>query len=143
DDELWAEDEPQLFMIRERPASRTVDRALAWLDDWRDTGQAQPFFLWVHLFDPHQPYDVHSIELAALAPTAYDAEIAEADRGVGRLLAHLAEQGALDDTVVIVTADHGESLGEHGEPTHGIFIYDATVRVPLIWRFPRALPSGA
>ena len=75
-------------------------------------------------------------------PTAYDAEIAEADRGVGRLLAHLAEQGALDDTVVIVTADHGESLGEHGEPTHGIFIYDATVRVPLVWRYPRALPRG-
>lgn len=142
DDDLWSEDEPELFMIRERPAARTSERALAWLDDWRARDRG-PFFLWVHFFDPHQPYDVKSIDLAARTPTPYDAEIAEADRGVGRLVSWLEQHGALDDTVVIVTADHGESLGEHGEPTHGIFIYDATVRVPLIWRFPRALPAGA
>ncbi len=141
DDDLWSEDEPELFMIRERPASRTADRALAWLDDWHGRPR-RPFFLWVHFFDPHQPYDVKSIDLAARTPTAYDAEIAEADRGVGRLVEWLEQHAALDDTVVIVTADHGESLGEHGEPTHGIFIYDATVRVPLIWRYPRALPAG-
>ena len=143
DDDLWAEDDPELFMIRERPASRTADRALAWLDDWRARERGRPFFLWVHFFDPHQPYDVKSIDLAARTPTPYDAEIAEADRGLGRLVTWLETHAALDDTVVILTADHGESLGEHGEPTHGIFIYDATVRVPLIWRFPRALPPGA
>ncbi len=142
DDELWAEDEPQLFMIRERPSPRTIDRALGWLERWRREEPTRPFFLWVHLFDPHQPYDIQSVELAAMAPTAYDAEIAQADRGVGRLVEWLERQGELDRTVTVVTADHGESLGEHGEPTHGIFIYDATVRVPLLLRHPAALPGG-
>jgi Tfp pilus assembly protein PilF len=129
-------------MIRDRPAPRTADAALSWLGDWRARDAKRPFFLWVHFFDPHQPYDVRSVDLAARTPTSYDAEIAEADRGVGRLLAWLEEHGALDDTLVVLTADHGESLGEHGEPTHGIFIYDATIRVPLLWRYPRALPAG-
>jgi choline-sulfatase len=135
DDDLWSEDEPPLFMIRERPAPRTADRVLAWLDGWKQ-GSRQPFFLWVHLFDPHQPYQVHSVDLAALAPTPYDAEIAEADRGVGRIVDWLRQQGVLDHTLVVLTADHGESLDEHGEPTHGVFIYDATIHVPLVWRLP-------
>src|SRR6266850_2351547 len=141
DDDLWSEDEPELFMIRERPASRTADRALAWLDDWWKNGRRQPFFIWVHFFDPHQPYKQRSIDLAALAPTLYDAEIAEADRGVGRLIDRLREQGVLDDTLIVFTADHGESLDEHGEPTHGIFIYDATIHVPLIWRLPHVFAA--
>jgi arylsulfatase A-like enzyme len=143
DDDLWAEDEPELFMIRERRAGRTAERALAWLDAWWRDGRRRPFFVWVHFFDPHQPYDARSLDLAALAPTAYDAEVAEADRGVGRLVDWLAGHGALDDTLVVFTADHGESLlAEHGEPTHGIFIYDETIRVPLVWRLPRSLPAG-
>jgi choline-sulfatase len=142
DDDLWSEDEPPLFMIRERPASRTADRALAWLDGWRKSARREPFFLWVHFFDPHQPYNLRSADLAALAPTPYDAEIAEADRGVGRLVEWLRRHRVLDHTLVVVTADHGESLEEHGEPTHGIFVYDATIRVPLVWRLPRVLPAG-
>lgn len=142
DDDFWSEDEPQLFMIRDRPASRTADRAVAWLDDWRTRTPTQPFFLWMHLFDPHQPYVVRASDLAAIAPTLYDAGIAQADRGVGQVLEWLAGAGLLDDTLVVFTADHGESLGEHGEPTHGIFVYDATVRVPLVWRLPRVLPAG-
>src|SRR5262249_8270931 len=137
DDDLWTEDEPELFMVRERPAARTADRALAWLDDWRKNVPGRPFFMWIHFFDPHQPYKVRSADLAALAPTPYDAEVAEADRGVGRLIEWLRRRGLLDDTLVVFTADHGESLDEHGEPTHGIFIYDATIHVPLIWRLPR------
>ena len=142
DDDLWPEDEPELFMIRERPASRTADRVLAWLGDWRTHARRQPFFLWVHFFDPHQPVTLHSVDLAAMAPTPYDAEIAESDRGVGRLLDWLRHQGVLDDTLVVFTADHGESLEEHGEPTHGIFIYDATIRVPLVWRLPGVFPAS-
>jgi arylsulfatase A-like enzyme/Tfp pilus assembly protein PilF len=142
DDDLWSEDDPELFMIRERPAPHTIDRALAWLADGTKTAQRQPFFLWVHLFDPHQPYSAHSIDLTALAPTPYDAEIAEVDRAVGRLVDWLRDRAMLDDTLVVLTADHGESLGEHGEPTHGIFIYDSTIRVPLVWRLPRVLPAG-
>ncbi len=135
DDDLWSEDEPPLFMIRERPAPRTTERVLAWLDDWRQHPR-QPFFVWVHFFDPHQPYHLRSIDLAAIAPTPYDAEIAEADRGVGRVVDWLRQHGVLDHTLVVLTADHGESLDEHGEPTHGIFIYDSTIRVPLVWRLP-------
>jgi Tfp pilus assembly protein PilF len=143
DDDLWAEDEPAPFMIRDRPASRTADRAVAWLEEWARAGRRRPFFLWVHFFDPHQPYEVPSLELAVLTPTPYDAEIGRADRGVGRIIDWLRQHRMLDDTFVVLTADHGESLGEHGEPTHGIFIYDATIRVPLIWRLPALLPAGA
>jgi len=142
DDDLWSEDEPELFMIRERPAARTAARALAWLDEWWKGGRRQPFFMWVHFFDPHQPYKLASIDLAAMAPTPYDAEIAEADRGAGRLIDWLREHGALDRTLVVLTADHGESLDEHGEPTHGIFIYDATIRVPMVWRLPGVIPAN-
>src|SRR6185503_5202429 len=92
--------------------------------------------------DLHQPYGTPSIDLATVTPTPYDAEIAEADRGIGRLVDWLRQQGMLDRSLVIVTADHGESLGEHGEPTHGVFIYDATIRVPLVWRLPGVLPAG-
>src|SRR4029077_4324510 len=99
------------------------------------------FFLWMHLFDAHQPYRVTQSE-QLLFPTPYDAEIAVLDRSVGRVLDELAKLGVLDDTLVIVTADHGESLGEHGEKTHAVFIYDATVRVPLLLRCPRLLPQG-
>ena len=141
DDNLWSEDEPPLFMIRERPAPRTADRALAWLDGWKQRSR-QPFFLWVHFFDPHQPYLLRSTDLAALAPTPYDAEIAEADRGVGRIVEWLRQERMLDRTLVVLTADHGESLDEHGEPTHGVFIYDATIHVPLIWRLPGILAAN-
>src|SRR5262249_50327103 len=142
DDDLWSEDEPDLFMIRDRPAERTAERVLAWLEDWRMHAPDQPFFLWVHLFDPHQPYEIRSLDLAAMAPTPYDAEIAQADRGLGWVIDWLRLAGVLDDTLVVFTADHGESLGEHGEPTDGIFIYDATIHVPLVCRLPRALPAG-
>jgi arylsulfatase A-like enzyme/Tfp pilus assembly protein PilF len=141
DDDLWAEDSPKLFMIRDRPAARTADRAIAWLERWAGTPERKPFFLWVHFFDPHQPYEA-SAEDAAGAATPYDAEITSADRGVGRLLEALRARGVLDDTLVVLTADHGESLGEHGEKTHALFVYDATVRVPLVLRYPRLLPKG-
>jgi choline-sulfatase len=143
DDDLWAEDDPPMFMFRERRAPRTADRALAWLEEWATGKPSRPFFLWVHFFDPHQPYNAQSLELAVLTPTPYDAEIAQADRGVGRIVDWLRQHGVLDNTLVVLTADHGESLGEHGEPTHGIFIYDATIHVPLIWRLPAVFPAGA
>ena len=142
DDDLWAEDEPKLFMIRDRPAARTADRVLAWLDKWEATPSRRPFFTWVHFFDPHQPYEPSAPD-AAGAASPYDGEITSADRGVGRIVEALRSKGLLDDTLVVLTADHGESLGEHQEKTHAIFIYDATVHVPLVWRYPQALPRGA
>jgi arylsulfatase A-like enzyme/Flp pilus assembly protein TadD len=89
-----------------------------------------PWFAWVHLFDPHAPYDAPAEYRAGRAP--YDAEVAYADAMLGRLLDRLRAAHALDRTLIVVTADHGESLGEHGETTHGLFAYDATLAVPLI-----------
>lgn len=141
DDDLWAEDEPQLFMIRSRSAPKTAERAVRWFEGWNREKEKKPFFVWVHFFDPHQPNDPALAEQAK-SPSAYDAEISVADQGVGMLLDELKKVGALDKTLVVLTADHGESLGEHGEKTHAIFIYDATVRVPLIVRAPGAVPAG-
>ncbi|HXO21484.1 MAG TPA: sulfatase-like hydrolase/transferase, partial [Thermoanaerobaculia bacterium] len=141
DDDLWAEDEPKLFMIRSRPGPKTAERVVDWLAAWAKETPRRPFFVWMHLFDAHQPYTVKAAERIRY-PTTYDAEIAVLDAAVGRVLDELARQGILDDTLVVVTADHGESLGEHQEKTHAIFIYDATVRVPLLLRYPRRLPRG-
>lgn len=141
DDDLWAEDEPSVFMIRDRPAPATASRAVQWLDDRSHEEEKQPFFLWAHFFDPHQPYEPR-YRNRHLLPTPYDAEIAQADEGVGMLLDRLRANRDMDNTVIVLTADHGESLGEHGEKTHAIFIYDATIRVPLIIRYPPLFPSG-
>jgi arylsulfatase A-like enzyme/tetratricopeptide (TPR) repeat protein len=115
----------------QRPANEVVDRALEWLRAERE----RPFFAWVHLYDPHTPYDAPAEWKSRFPSTpsgAYDAEIAWSDAQVGRLLDALDEDGRLGETVVAVVADHGEMLGEHGEATHGFFIYDAAVRIPLI-----------
>lgn len=138
DDDLWAEDSPAMFFIRERPGARTVDHAEAWLDAWQAHHVERPFFAWVHLFDVHQPHRPAPAD-ALMAPTPYDAEITGVDRQVGRLREVLERLGVLDDTLVIVTADHGESLGEHGEDTHAIFVYESTIHVPLVFRYPSAL----
>ena len=140
DDDLWAEDAPRMFMIRERPARRTADRFLEWFERWK-ADRRDPFFAWVHFFDPHQPLEP-ALEDRVGAASLYDAEVTAADRATGRVIDALRTAGVLDDTIVIVTADHGESLGEHGEATHAIFVYDATVRVPFIVRYPAALPAG-
>jgi choline-sulfatase len=89
-----------------------------------------PWFAWVHLYDPHEPY--RAPEPYASQHEPYDAEVAYTDAMVGRLLADLKAAGQLEHTLVMVAADHGESLGEHGERTHGVFVYDATMRVPWI-----------
>ncbi len=141
DDDLWSEDQPRMFLIRSRPGPKTSARAVRWLADWSREKPRRPFFLWMHLFDAHQPYTAPTGERVR-SPSVYDAEIAVLDQAVGRVLDELRRQGTLDDTLVVVTADHGESLGEHGEKTHALFIYDATVRVPLILRYPRRLPRG-
>lgn len=142
DDELWAEDDPKLFMIRERQAPKTTDRALAWLASWIKAGKQKPFFTWIHYFDPHQPYRASNADRVK-SPTPYDAEIASVDRQIGRIIDELRARDVLDETLVIVTADHGESLGEHGEKTHAVFVYDATVHIPLIIRYPRLFPGSA
>lgn len=112
----------------ERPGSEVVDRALAWLDG----AGSERFFLWVHLFDPHAPYAPPAPHAERFARRPYEGEVAYADACLGRLLEGMRERGRLEKTLIVVAGDHGESLGEHGEATHGVFLYDATLRVPLI-----------
>jgi choline-sulfatase len=119
----------------QRPGSEVVDKALEWLGAERE----RPFFAWVHLYDPHAPYEAPEPYRSRFPPTAigaYDAEIATSDALVGRLLDALRDDGRLDQTLVVVVGDHGEMLGEHGEQTHGFFIYDAAVHIPLIMAGP-------
>ncbi len=116
----------------ERPGGRVVDAALAWLGARR---RGHPFYLWVHLYDPHEPYTPPA-EYRAKAPSAYAGEVVYADAQVGRLLAALDGSGQRRNTVVFYVSDHGESLGEHGESTHGVFLYGATLDVPMILSVP-------
>jgi arylsulfatase A-like enzyme/tetratricopeptide (TPR) repeat protein len=121
------------FHFAERRADEVVRRA----GDWILAPAAQPgapWFAWVHLFDPHAPYDAPAEYRPGRSP--YDAEVAYADAMVGRLLARLEAANARGRTLIVLTADHGESLGEHGETTHGLFAYDATLSVPLVINGP-------
>jgi arylsulfatase A-like enzyme len=120
------------------PAGERVDRALAWLRRER----TRPFFLWLHLFDPHAPYAPPPGFRARYAGRPYDGEVAFVDTQIARLLASLDRSGLSERTLVVLLSDHGESLGEHGEETHGILLYDATLRVPLIFRMPGDLAAG-
>jgi len=114
----------------ERPGRMVVDDAIEWLA----SNRAQRFFLWVHLFEPHAPYGNPGDRRPAQA--RYDDEVAEADRQTGRLLEALGSDAS--STIVILAADHGEAFGEHGEIGHSIFIYDTTLRVPLVIAPPAA-----
>jgi choline-sulfatase len=116
----------------QRRGDEVVGDALAWIDSVRD----RKFFAWVHLYDPHLPYDPPEPYRSRYAGQPYLGELAFTDAQVGRLVARLRERGLLDRTVVVVTADHGEGLGDHGEPNHGLFVYDSTVAVPLLIRTP-------
>lgn len=112
----------------ERPANDVIDQALKWLAKPRK----RPFFLWVHLYDPHHPYNPPAPFNQTYKANLYDGEIAFADTQLGRLLRYLKQRGNYDRTVIAVSGDHGEGLGEHGEKTHGFFIYNSTLHVPLI-----------
>jgi arylsulfatase A-like enzyme/Flp pilus assembly protein TadD len=116
----------------ERRGDQVVDLALKWLESHRQ----EPFFIWVHLYDPHAPYDPPEPYARLYRRHLYDGEIAFADAQVGRLFAYLKQQHLYDNSLVVLASDHGESLGEHGEKTHGFFIYNATLHVPLIVRTP-------
>jgi len=125
----------------ERRGDRVVDRALAWLAQKAagpaaPAGAPRPFFLWVHLYDAHAPYDPPAPYRERHPGKPYDGEIAFADAQLGRLLAELDRRHWADRTVVAVAADHGEALGEHGELTHGLLLYEPTLHVPLLLRGP-------
>jgi arylsulfatase A-like enzyme len=115
----------------ERPADRVVDSALAWLETAPDR-----FFLWVHFYDPHADYSPPAGFASAFASRPYAGEIAFVDAQFGRLLGGIRSRWPDGGTLVAVTSDHGESLGEHREPTHSYTLYDATQRIPLLMSGP-------
>ncbi len=116
----------------ERRAEETVNHSLAWLD----AHHSQSFFLWIHLYDPHAPYDPPEPFKSRYRARPYDGEVAYADQQLGRLIASLKRAGLYAPALIVLTSDHGESLGEHQEQQHGFFIYNSTVRVPLIVKPP-------
>ncbi len=116
----------------ERKAVRSVDRAVKWLRAESD----RPFFLWLHLFDPHHPYDPPSPFRQSYRERPYDGEVVYTDRALGLFLKSVKEMGLYDSSLIILAGDHGEGLGEHQEDFHGTFVYDATTKVPLIVRAP-------
>jgi len=121
------------------PGQRRADGVVTDAIRWLDCVSGSRFFLWTHLYDPHRPYDPPEPFRSLYAGSPYLGEIAFADAQIGRLLAALERYRVLDRTIVVVAGDHGESLGDHDERDHGIFVYESVLRVPLIIRAP-ALP---
>jgi arylsulfatase A-like enzyme/Flp pilus assembly protein TadD len=133
----------------ERPAAAVVDAAITWLSSraeigprTADGGPRTPFFIWVHLYDPHAPYTPPAEFLQKAGGNPYDGEVAYADAQIGRLIATLEERGLTASTAIAITGDHGEGLGEHGEQTHGMLLYDSTLRVPLVIAAPGLVATG-
>jgi arylsulfatase A-like enzyme/Flp pilus assembly protein TadD len=139
--------DPQQFKISnpgniERRAEETVGRLLAWFKSRPQGGTtARPFFVWLHLYDPHRPYDPPEPFHTEYAGHLYDGEIAYTDSQLKRVFDALRANGLYDRALIVLVADHGESLGEHGEDEHSYFIYNATLRVPLIFKLPRRAGS--
>lgn len=122
----------------ERRGMEVVQHAETWLT----AHPAEPHFVWVHLYDPHDPYEPPSPYSEAYKDRLYDGEIAYADSALGHFLAYLKKQGWYEGALIVVVGDHGEGLGEHHEDTHGIFLYDSTTHVPLIVKLPDEREAG-
>ncbi len=165
DDQIARDPNATERLEAERPASAVVDRAVAWLANRRPNPPDppgpparpgppnlpgppdppghpdHPFFLWIHLYDPHAPYNPPA-EFRARTRTAYDGEIAFADSQIARVFEWLRAHKEIERTLIVVSGDHGEGLGDHGERTHGMLVYDSTLRVPLVVASP-GHPAGA
>jgi arylsulfatase A-like enzyme/Tfp pilus assembly protein PilF len=123
----------------QRRADAVTDDAVQWMREHR--GGA--FFLWVHYFDPHFPYDAPEPYGSSYPESPYQAEVAFMDAEIGRLLRELRAMGVMDSTFILAVGDHGEALGEHGEESHSYFIYDETQMVPCLLVPPSAWPDAA
>ncbi len=142
DDRMEEAPAPGAGLEAERRGDRTVLALGRWLEDHARQAAKAPFFAWLHLYDPHEPYRPPSPFSQDFADDPYDGEIAFADSTLGQVLDKLEALGLRDRSLVAVVGDHGESLGDHGEETHSMFLYDSAIRVPLIlWR-PGLLPAG-
>jgi arylsulfatase A-like enzyme len=122
--------QPQRGEDRYRSVERDGEQVVARATKWLGANKQRPFFLWVHLYDPHAPY------------ASYNRAIAATDKALGQLVSFLRAQKLYDDALVVVASNHGESLGAHGEETHGIFLYDETIHVPLLLKLPQNRMPG-
>ena len=123
----------------ERPAADTVRAACEWL---RGRERSRPFFLWVHAFEPHEPYAPAPEFLERARGNPYLGEVAALDHALGELISALEDEHGLDRLVLVVSADHGEALGDHGEKTHSVLCYERVLCVPLFLRLPDAARAG-
>jgi arylsulfatase A-like enzyme len=137
DDDMSEGKEADQFCYAERNARLVTDAALQWLSQQR----SRPACVWIHYFDPHSPYEAPGFDPTFSSLTAYDAEINFADSQLKRLIEFFDK--ADRPTLFVVAADHGEGLGDHGEPTHGMFAYNSTLHVPLVVRFPHSDHAAA
>ncbi len=120
----------------ERKAEKVMEKALQWMKN-----QTAPWFIWIHLYDPHYSYEPPEPFLTRFKAAPYDGEVAYVDKTLERLFNYMEKSSLSNNTLVVFTADHGESLGNHGEDTHGIFAYNSTIWVPLIISAP-GIKSG-
>jgi choline-sulfatase len=134
--EVEADDARFLNTIQRRGDAPTAE-AVAWMEGHR----AGRMFVWLHLYDPHDPYEPPAPYAARYAGSPYDGEVAWSDELVGRVDVALARLGLAGETLLVVTSDHGEGLGDHGEAVHGYFVYESTLAVPLLLRGP-GIPAG-
>ncbi|MGD2295167.1 MAG: sulfatase-like hydrolase/transferase [Candidatus Aminicenantes bacterium] len=130
-DESYPSKSTNTFAFPERKASAVVGSALSWLND-----QKGKWFLWIHLWDPHAPYLPPEPFLTQFKDDLYSGEVAYVDSELAKVFGFLDEEGLVEKTLVVLTGDHGEALGEHGEDTHGYFAYNSTLWVPLIFAGP-------
>jgi arylsulfatase A-like enzyme/Flp pilus assembly protein TadD len=135
-DEAYGSGTAMDFKFAERKAEAVVAGAVAWLD-----GRPGPWFVWIHCFDPHQPYEPPEPFLTQFKNDLYSGEVAYVDAALAKLFGYLESSHQAGSTVVVLTGDHGQSLGEHGETTHGYFAYNSTLWVPLIISGPAIKPG--
>jgi arylsulfatase A-like enzyme/Tfp pilus assembly protein PilF len=143
-DATFAKFNTSMKLQAQRRAGEVTDAALKWLRSAQPSALSpQPFFLWAHYYDAHSPYDPPAAFRTKFPKSPYDGEIAYVDSNIGRLVAALEASGQLDRTLVVVAADHGEGLGDHGEQEHGLFLYESVLHVPWIMRLPAHASAGA
>ena len=131
-DELRSQQVRAVSCRRSRGRQRSARQGSPWIDE----PKGAPFFAWIHLYDPHSPYRPPEPFASRYKGHPYNGEIAFADSQVGRLVSLLESRGLYDHTVIVVMGDHGESLGEHGEGSHGFFVYNSVTHVPFVIRAP-------
>lgn len=122
----------------ERRGMEVVQHAETWLS----THGGKPYFVWLHLYDPHDPYEPPPPYSEIYKDRLYDGEIAYADAALGHFIEYLKQNGRYDEALIILVGDHGEGLGDHHEDTHGIFLYDSTIHVPLLVKLPNGREAG-